>query len=127
MTTSNRVFWAETDASGRFHFTAPMRWAENVEHEILGAAGIGPSGFPRRAVNSSYLRSLRAGDPYTVDLVVERIGKTSISYSYQVLSEDAVCVEGSYTVVHVDEAGRPTPVPDTVRAALAQHVRPQAA
>ena len=127
MTTSNHVFWAETDASGRFHFTAPMRWAENVEHEILRAAGVGPSGFPRRAVTSSYLKSLRAGDAYTVDLTVDRIGSTSISYSYQVLSDGDVCVEGSYTVVHVDEAGRPTPVPDVVRSALAPHVRAQAA
>ena len=116
---SRVVAWADTDASGRFHFAAPLRWVEDVEHEAYRAAGLDPGRFPRRAVSSSYTRSLRAGDPYTVDLDVERVGSTSITYRWRVLSDDAVCVEGEHTVVHVDDDGRPAPVPDSLRAVLA--------
>jgi acyl-CoA thioesterase FadM len=117
------VLWAETDASGSFHFTAPLRWAEDAEHALLRAAGGDPGAFPRRAVNSSYLRPLRAGDKYTVDIGVERIGSSSITYWWRVLSGDAVCVEGGHTAVHLDATGRPVPVPDSLRSALEPHVR----
>jgi acyl-CoA thioesterase FadM len=112
------VPWADTDASGRFHFTAPLRWVEDVEHRAYRTAGLDPGRFPRRAVASTYVRPLGAGDPYTVDLVVERVGTTSIGYRWRVLSDGAVCVEGSHTVVHVGDDGRPAPLPDDLRAAL---------
>lgn len=117
------VPWSDTDASGRFHFTAPFRWAENAEHALLRDAGFGPEPFPRRAVTSSYLRPLMAGDPYTVDIGIEQIGSTSITYWWRVLSEDVVCVEGSHTAVHLDETGRPSPLPESLRTALRPHVR----
>jgi acyl-CoA thioester hydrolase len=117
------VFWSETDASGSFHFTAPLRWAEDAEHALVRAAGGDPGSFPRRAVSSSYLRPLRAGDQYTVDIAVERIGSTSITYWWRVLSGDAVCVEGGHTAVHLDGTGRPAPVPDALRSALSAHQR----
>jgi acyl-CoA thioesterase FadM len=120
------VTWSETDASGSFHFAAPLRWAEDAEHALLRAAGSDPASFPRRAVSSSYLRPLRAGDTYTVDLGVERIGSSSITYWWRVLSGDTVCVEGGHTAVHLDGTGRPSPVPDTLRSALAPHVRAKA-
>lgn len=112
------VAWADTDASGRFHFTAPLRWVEDVEHRAYRAVGLDPGRFPRRAVASSYLRPLGAGDPYAVDLVVERVGSTSIGYRWRVLSAGAVCVEGSHTVVHVGDDGRPAPLPRALRAEL---------
>jgi acyl-CoA thioester hydrolase len=117
------VLWAETDASGSFHFTAPLRWAEDAEHALLRAAGGDPAAFPRRAVNSSYLRPLRAGDAYTVDIGVERIGSSSVTYSWRVLCGGEVCVEGGHTAVHLDASGRPTPVPDALRAGLQPHLR----
>lgn len=119
------VPWSDTDASGRFHFTAPFRWAENAEHELLRSAGFGPEPFPRRAVTSSYLRPLMAGDPFTVDIGVEQMGSTSITYWWRVLSGGEVCVEGSHTAVHLDDSGRPCPLPDPLRAALSRHVRPK--
>ncbi|UVS81488.1 MULTISPECIES: acyl-CoA thioesterase [Actinokineospora] len=117
------VTWSETDASGSFHFTAPLRWAEDAEHALVRAAGFDPGAFPRRAVSSSYRKPLRAGDVYTVDIGVDRIGSTSITYSWRVVSGGAVHAEGSHTVVHLDGSGVPTPVPDALRAALASHLR----
>lgn len=119
----NIVTWSETDASGSIHFTAPLRWVENAEHALLRAEGMIPGSFPRRAVSSSYLRSLREGDEYRVDLEVERIGSTSITYGWRVLSGGAVCVEGSHTVVHLDDTGVPSPVPESLRAGLAVRLR----
>lgn len=114
------VAWSDTDASGRYHFTAPLRWAENAEHALYRTADPGTlvGGFPRRAVSVAYSRPLQAGDSYTVELSVEKLGRTSISYAWRVLGPGGPCAEGTHTVVHVDETGRPAPVPGLLRAAL---------
>ncbi|MGY1821744.1 acyl-CoA thioesterase [Geodermatophilus sp. SYSU D00079] len=120
------VRFSETDASGRFHFTSALRWAEDAEHETYRACGLDPAGFPRRAVTSSYLSSLRAGDEYVVELEVERVGTSSIAYRWRVLTGDVVCVEGGHTVVHVGGSGHPEPVPDVLRTELEGRLGPSA-
>lgn len=124
--THSMVAWSETDASGRYHFTAPLRWAEDAEHALYRTAGPGTmvGGFPRRAVSVTYSRPLAAGDSYTVELSVKKVGRTSISYAWQILGPGGPCAEGTHTVVHVDETGRPAPVPDPLRAALEKFVSP---
>jgi acyl-CoA thioesterase FadM len=124
--THGTVAWSDTDASGRYHFTAPLRWAEDAEHAFYRAADAGPpvGGFPRRAVSVAYSRPLEAGDAYTVELSVEKIGRTSIGYAWRVLGPGGPCAEGTHTVVHVDEAGRPAPLPGPLRAALGELISP---
>jgi len=115
------VSWSETDASGRFHFTAPFRWAEDAEHALYRRTtpSLDPASFPRRTASATYHRPLRAGDRYTVKLDVECIGRTSITYRWHILSADIVCAEGSHTVVHIDSSGRPAAVPESLRSTLA--------
>jgi len=115
------VAWSEADASGRFHFTAPLRWVENAEHAAYRAAvpGIDIGRFPRRAVTADYEQPLAAGDDHTVELAVERLGNSSISYRWRVIGPAGVCVTGSHTVIHVDGTGTPAAVPAPIRAALA--------
>jgi len=112
------VRFSETDASGRFHYTAALKWAENAEHELYRAAGVPIVGFPRRAVSATFERPFVDGDEYVVELEVEKLGNSSIVFAWRILSGDAVAVTGSHTVVHLDEEGRPSPVPEPLRATL---------
>jgi acyl-CoA thioester hydrolase len=86
-----------------------LRWAEEAEHALYRAAGhgLGAESFPRKAVTVSYHRPLRAGDPYRVDLAVERVGSSSISYRWHVVSGEQVCAEGRHTVVQWTSRGGP--------------------
>lgn len=122
---SGKVAWSDTDASGRYHFTAAFRWAENAEHELYRAAvpDIDIGRFPRRAVTASFQGPLAAGDNYRVELDVERIGNSSIDYRWRVFGPSGCCVEGSHTVVHLHADGTPAPVPDELRSWLACHDR----
>ncbi|MFI8092141.1 acyl-CoA thioesterase [Streptomyces sp. NPDC086080] len=118
---SGVVAFSDTDASGRFHFTAAYRWAENTEHAFHRSVlpGIDIGRFPRRATSATYERPLTAGDTYTVDLGLDRIGNSSITYAWTVTGPAGVCVRGEHTVVHVDADGRPAPVPGALRERLA--------
>lgn len=111
------VAWADTDASGWIHFTAPLRWVEQVEHATARAAGVDPGAFPRRAVEVQYARPLRAGQTYEVELRAERVGRTSVTYAWVVRCDGADAVSGTHTAVHLGDDGRPTLVPSALAEA----------
>ncbi|GAA4483907.1 thioesterase family protein [Rhodococcus olei] len=117
------VTFSETDASGRFHYTAALKWAENAEHEIYRAAGVPIVRFPRRVVNATFERPFVDGDEYVVELHVEKLGNTSITYGWRILSGDEVAVTGSHTVIHLGESARPAPLPEKLRDTL-QRIAP---
>ena len=118
-----RVAWIDTDASGRIHHTAAFRWAEAAEHALMRDAGLTVvDGFPRRHVEATFHRPLRFPDAFDLIFGVERIGRSSITYAWQAVRGGELCAEGRSIVVHVDEGGRPAPVPPELRAVLEQLV-----
>jgi acyl-CoA thioester hydrolase len=114
-----RVAWADTDASGRTHFTAAFRWAEMAEHALLRSLGLAPpgnaDGFPRRRVEATYHRPMRFADEFDLVLAAERVGRTSVTYGWRAIRDGQVCVEGRTVTVHVDGDGRPAPLPRELR------------
>ena len=115
-----RVAWVDTDAGGRIHFTAVFRWAEAAETALLRSLGLlhDWADYPRRAVEAEYLAVLRFEDEFELELEPTQVGTTSITYAWEILRGDEVCIRGRHTVVHVDEAGRPAPLSPEVRRAL---------
>jgi acyl-CoA thioester hydrolase len=116
-----RVAWIDTDASGRIHYSAVFRWVEAAEAGLRRGLGILDDWerYPRRALQVEYRQALRFEDEVEVVLVPRALGRTSITWDWQIARGGEVCVQGSHTVVHVDAAGRPAPLPDRVRTALA--------
>lgn len=114
-----RVAWIDTDAGGRIHFTAAFRWAEAAETSLFRTLGIPVLGsYPRRVVEAEFLQVLRFEDELEVDLSPERVGTTSITYSWTITRGGEVCVRGRHTVVHVDDSGRPEPLAERTRELL---------
>lgn len=114
-----RVEFADTDASGRIHHTAALRWAERAEHQLLRAVGWPHlARFPRRHIAASFLAPVRFDDQVVVEIGATAIGTTSITYGWRVLRGDRVCIEGSLTCVHVEADGQPSAVPEDLRDRL---------
>ena len=115
------VRWVDTDASTRIHNTAVFRWAEAAEHSLyeLIDPGMGVDIFPRRTVSATYHRAFEFRDPVAVELTVVRLGTSSIGYEWTLSCRGEVYVEGSHVAIHVDESGRPAPLPEALRAGLA--------
>jgi YbgC/YbaW family acyl-CoA thioester hydrolase len=116
-----RVAWVDTDAGGRIHFTAALKWAEAAETELMRRVGL-PGGewgnYPRRKVEAEYLKVLRFDDEIEVRLRVENVGRTSVTYAWTVAKDGEPHVKGRHTVVQVDAEGQPEPLDDGLRAAL---------
>lgn len=118
-----RVEFVDTDAGGRIHHTAALRWAERAEHELLRAAGWGElTCFPRRHLAVEFLAPLRFGDEVDVEIRTARVGRTSITYEWKVLRSGELSVSGSTTCVYVGPDDQPAPVPAALRTALGDEV-----
>jgi YbgC/YbaW family acyl-CoA thioester hydrolase len=115
-----RVAWIDTDAGGRIHFTAVFRWVEAAETALMRRLGLteGWGNYPRRHVEADYLKVLVFEDDVEVRLRVERVGRTSITYAWDIAKPGEVFVQGGHTVVHVDDEGLASELPEAVRAAL---------
>jgi YbgC/YbaW family acyl-CoA thioester hydrolase len=115
-----RVAWADTDAGGRIHFTAVFRWAEAAETALMRRLGLLDAwgSYPRRRVEANYLKVLVFEDEIEVRLRVEREGRTSITYGWEIATNGETYVDGRHTVVHVNERGAAAELPDAVRMAL---------
>ncbi len=114
------VRWVETDASGHFHNSSAIIWAEEAEHALYRQVALefDLSRIPRRAIQISFNRPLVSGDAYLVKLWVERIGHSSMSFGWHIMLGADIAVEGSHSLVYVGTDGRPASLPDHVRIAM---------
>lgn len=122
-TYATHVAWADTDASGRIHFTAPLRWAEAAEHDLLRRHDLGyATRLVRVKVAAEYLAPLVFEDAISIEIQVRNVGRTSVSFSWHALHDEAVCIRGEHTAVFVSPNGRPCVLPDDLRTVLSSFV-----
>jgi acyl-CoA thioester hydrolase len=118
-----RIEWIDTDAAGIYHWTTVFRLAEAAEAAMHTALGIPNDTFgacPRVSVSATFSKSLRFNDPVEVELAVESIGRSSLTYRLAIVSEGEPAAEGSLTVAFIDKATRrATPWPPAIRERLA--------
>ena len=116
-----RVEWADTDASGWYHNTVVLHWVEQAENELLDRLGILhelTGRIPRVHIEVDYRTVLRFRDEVDVDLRIEEVGRSSVTYRFEVRRGDDLAAEGAFTMVHVDPEGRARPWSDHHRELL---------
>jgi len=120
-----RVNWVDTDASGLIHYTAALRYFEVAEHAFLrrlvgqGALpGDRPFLFPRVHVEADYKAPLRYPDEFECGVRVERIGRSSTTFAFEIRRDATICITGRIVAVAVDLAGATIPLPAPLRDAF---------
>lgn len=127
-----RVNWVDTDASGRIHYTAALRYFEIAEHGLMrllfgsgGGASSGGFGFPRVHVEADYRLALRYPDELTCSARVEKLGESSVSYGYEIRTlAGELAIRGRIVAVTVDANGVKIPLPPGFRGPLELALQP---
>ena len=118
------VGWADTDASGHYQFQTVFRWLMEAESELhagLGIVGDTHGSSPRLHVEADYLDRLWFRDEVAFDLVVAHIGRTSLTYAFEVIKGTNPAVRGRLVVVYLPrDADAPEPWPHAIRQKLAE-------
>jgi acyl-CoA thioester hydrolase len=109
------VQFVDTDASGGVHNTAALRWAEIAEHQLLRQIGFQDiRRLPRVHIEVTYHQVLRDGDTFDLELAIEHVGRTSVSFSWFGRRDSVVAFNGQHTAVYVDDRGDPRALPDVL-------------
>jgi YbgC/YbaW family acyl-CoA thioester hydrolase len=118
------VAFGDTDASGWMHFPNIFRYFEEAEHAFLKSRGIvvfdrSKGGWPRVKVTCDYKRPLLTGDRIEVLLEISRLGASSVTWNFEVLTATGeTAAFGSVTTVRVNHEGKPQLISDEERRAL---------
>ena len=121
ITVRRRIQWFDTDASTKYHNTAPLRLMEEAEAALLDELGIIREVYgkmPRAHVSVDYRRPLRFWDEVDVHLQIAEVGRTSITYGFEIRDSSAVYAEGRVVAVYIADDGKPSAWPDDYRALL---------
>jgi YbgC/YbaW family acyl-CoA thioester hydrolase len=119
-----RVRWVDTDASGRIHYTAAFRYFEIAEWELFRRVGVSLKepdnelGFPRVEVKATFRAPLYVDDEIAVQVRPEKLGRTSITFVFDIFKGDSLAITGQVSCVFIGKDKRPIPIPDRIRHAL---------
>ena len=121
-----RVYWSETDAAQIMHFSNFFRACERTEEDFWQSMGLkfDPSLgviFPRAHASCDYHSPLHPGDTYRVDITRIIVGRTSITYYFQIYNEDKNKLSAECRIVAVAYSTtekKPIPIPGQVRQLL---------
>jgi acyl-CoA thioester hydrolase len=116
-----RVEWHDTDAAGHQHHSAILRWVEAAEAELLRRHGLDWlfGRTPRVRHEVDYRARLWFGETVTTRLRVVRLGRTSLTFAFEVRGREGLAAEGRLIVAHAEpDSPSATPWPQQVREAL---------
>lgn len=119
-----RVRLVDTDASGRIHFTAMLRYFEAAETEFLRTLGItydarGSYNLPRVHVECDFLHVLANDDLIGIEVSVTKLGRSSIRFEFQAFKATELAARGIVVVACADRHTlRSVALPDDLRARL---------
>lgn len=105
--TTRRVEFRDTDAAGWVHFSAFFVYMEQAEHEWFRQLGLnfaqpdedGHISWPRVAASCAYRNPAHFGDVLDVELRVQRLGRTSVTYGFCFTRDGLEIATGSVTTV----------------------------
>lgn len=121
VTVRRRIMWFDTDASTKYHNTAPLRLMEEAEAALLDGVGLVKEVYgwlPRAHVTVDYRRPVRFWDEVEVSVQVREVGRSSITYGFEIRRAGEPCADGTVVAVLIDEDGTPRPWPEDWRRRL---------
>ncbi|QEG32872.1 acyl-CoA thioesterase [Bythopirellula goksoeyrii] len=105
--TQRLVEFHDTDMAGIMHFAAFFQYMESAEHEFVRSLGFSVHSqidgetisYPRVAASCDYLSPVRCEEVLDISILVERLGKKSITYSFEMASNGREIAVGKITCV----------------------------
>jgi len=106
------------------HFPNVFRYFEEAEHAFLRSQSVlvfdrAQGGWPRVKVSCDFKRPLLTGDRIEVLLEISRIGASSVTWNFEILTAAGdLAAFGSVTTVRVNHEGKPQLITEEERASL---------
>ena len=124
------VEFSDTDMAGIAHFSRFFCWMEAAEHAFLRSLGLSVTmewegrriSFPRVSASADFLKPVRFEDVVTIAVSVARIGRSSVTYSFELTLRDEPVARGKIVSVCCQVLGEGkiegTEIPSGIRSLL---------
>lgn len=112
VTVTRRIEFSDVDPSGRYHYSTAVRLFEAAEVELLDRLDLLDEVYesmPRAHVELDYRRTLWFRDEVESTVSVLEVGRSSVTFGFELTRDGELCAEGRLVAVHVDERGEPHP------------------
>jgi len=124
--------FAETDALGHLNNTTLPIWFEQGRTPIfeIFVPGLDVKSWNLilAKIEVEFVREIFYGNEVEIRTSVERIGNSSLVVYQEAWQHDELAAIGRATMVHFNhQAKKSEPIPDSIRAQLAQHIKPEGA
>lgn len=117
-----RIEWPDTDASTNYHNTAAFRFIEVAETALLERLGFVHEIYgrhPRVHIEADFLQPLRFRELVEIELWVAAVGRTSVTYQFEMRAHGSAAVRGRVVAVLLAKpGGAPDPWPEEFRRQL---------
>jgi acyl-CoA thioester hydrolase len=121
-----RVYYEDTDAAGIVYHANYLRFAERARTEMLRLLGFGQErlrmeaglAFAVRRCSVDYRAPARLDDELEVESRLAALRRASLDVDQSIRRDGTELARLAVQVACIDEAGRPTRLPLTLRAAL---------
>ena len=118
------IRFADTDAAGVAHFSRLLVIVEEAVHDFFQSRSLAildvANAWPVVSIHADYCAGCRFQDEITLVLEIEKIGTSSLSFSFQATKPDGTtCFDGKATLCHIDPSLHvPAPIPAKTRNTL---------
>lgn len=105
MVLQRRIDWLDTDAAGHYHHSTLWRLVEAAEATLHDRLGFRQETFgrtPRARVSAEFRRVLYFYDVVDVWLGVHAVGRTSVTYAFELRTSGEAAVLGELVTVLLD-------------------------
>ena len=122
-----RVYFEDTDAGGMVYYANYLKFAERARTEMLRAAGINHAAMVAddglmlvvRRVTAEYRRSARLDDELEIATRLAQWSGATLTLDQTIRRGAEVLVDLTVTIACITRDGRPTRLPERLRAAIA--------
>ena len=123
--------YSDTDMMGHINNAAYAQFLELARMEYLDwllPPGARPVSMVLARLELNYRQEVRLGQQVEVLTLLRHVGKSSWSYTFQLLADGLLSADGSSVQVHTDpETRRSTPLPALMRGLLLAELSPETA
>lgn len=127
-----RVYYEDTDAGGIVYYANYLKFAERARTELLRSLGFSQQqlreqlgiGFVVRHIACDFTSPAKLDDVLMVDSRVEALQRTNMRMVQVILRDKQPLVSLQVQLACVNEAGRPTRIPEDIDAAMRKILSP---
>ena len=129
MITKVKIYYEDTDASGRVYYSNYLKYLERGRTDFLSSLGFSHKElynnnkiyFVVKTCNIEYVKPANFEDILEINTSIVSFSKAKIEFNQQILRDDQLIVDSNIIIVSINNENKISKMPNEMLEILAQH------